>query len=82
MTATCTFDVFASMDGVGSYRPPGDWLDATVVAGDAAETVARMKQESVAPIRSHGSLSLNWALLAAGLVDFDLELVDHPTLAP
>jgi riboflavin biosynthesis pyrimidine reductase len=33
------------------------------------DVVTRLKHESDAPIRSHGSLSLNWALLAAGLVD-------------
>jgi dihydrofolate reductase len=146
MTATYTFDVFCSLDGYGSYGPPGDWggywgkqgpellehrlaqyageqrlvlgattyrefvamlaasdedsdvrdpwvtrmlalpttvvsshltdpLDwpgasgATVATGDAVHVVARMKEESDVPIRSHGSLSLNWALLAAGLVD-------------
>ena len=46
-----------------------DWPDATVVTGDAVEVVARLKEESDVPLRSHGSLSLNWALLAAGLVD-------------
>ncbi len=25
MTATYTFDVFTSLDGNGSYGPPGDW---------------------------------------------------------
>ena len=25
MTATYTFDVFSSLDGYGSYGPPGDW---------------------------------------------------------
>jgi dihydrofolate reductase len=48
---------------------PLDWPDATVVHGDAVDTVARLKQESDVPLRSHGSLSLNWALMAAGLVD-------------
>ncbi|MFC0673799.1 dihydrofolate reductase family protein [Brachybacterium hainanense] len=46
-----------------------DWPDATVISGDAAAAVARLKQESAVPLRSHGSLSLNRALLAAGLVD-------------
>jgi len=143
MTATYTFDVFSSLDGYGSYGPPGDWggywgkqgpellehrLDlfghdqrmvfgattfrqfvqmlaassedsdvrdpwvtrmrsmpatvvsstlegplhwpeATVVSGDAVDVVARLKEESEVPLRSHGSLSLNWALMAAGLVD-------------
>src|SRR5215213_5946439 len=131
MTATYTFDVFSSLDGYGSYAPPGDWggywgkqgpdlldhrlalfgneqrmvfgattfrqfvsmlasstedsevrdpwvtrmrnmpatvvsttlegpLDwpnATVVNGDAVDVVARLKEESEVPLRSHGSLS-------------------------
>ena len=143
MSATYTFDVFASLDGYGSYGPGGDWggywgkqgpellehrlslygeeqrmvfgantyrafaqmlassteesdvrdpwvirmnslpatvvsstlegpldwPDATVVSGDAVDVVARLKEESGVPLRSHGSLSLNWALMAAGLVD-------------
>jgi dihydrofolate reductase len=146
MTATYTFDVFSSLDGYGSYGPPGDWggywgkqgpelldhrlslyggehrmvfgattfrefvtmlastestdeyaevldpwvtrmrnlpttvvsstleepldwPDASVVSGDAVDVVARLKEESDVPLRSHGSLSLNWALMAAGLVD-------------
>jgi len=142
MTATYTFDVFASLDGYGSYGEPGDWggywgkqgpefLDrrlaqylpdqrlvlgantfrefvqmlgedpstsdlgpvndrmtsmpitvvsttleeplawpnATLVRGDAVDVVARLKEESDVPLRSHGSLSMNRALMAAGLVD-------------
>lgn len=49
---------------------PLDWPDATVVSGDAVDVVARLKQESGVPLRSHGSLSMNRALMAAGLVDF------------
>ena len=48
---------------------PLDWPDATVVSGDAAGVVTRLKEESEVPLRSHGSLSLNRALMAAGLVD-------------
>ncbi|MFJ7296169.1 dihydrofolate reductase family protein [Streptomyces collinus] len=48
---------------------PLDWPDATLVSGDAVEVVARLKEESEVPLRSHGSLSLNRALMAAGLVD-------------
>jgi len=48
---------------------PLDWPDATVVSGDAVDVVTRLKEESDVPLRSHGSLSLNWALMAAGLVD-------------
>ena len=136
MTATYTFDVFSSLDGYGSYGPPGDWggywgkqgpellehrldlfgndqrmvfgattfrqfvqmlatsteesevrdpwvtrmtsmpatvvsstlegpldwPDATVVSGDAVDVVARLKEESEVPLRSHGSLSMNRAL--------------------
>lgn len=48
---------------------PLDWPDATVVRGDAVDVVARLKEESDVPLRSHGSLSMNRALMAAGLVD-------------
>jgi dihydrofolate reductase len=48
---------------------PLDWPDATVASGDAIDVVARLKAESEVPLRSHGSLSLNRALMAAGLVD-------------
>jgi dihydrofolate reductase len=48
---------------------PLDWPDATVVSGDAVDVIARLKEESDVPLRSHGSLSLNRALMAAGLVD-------------
>ena len=48
---------------------PLDWPDATVMGGDGVEVVARLKEESDVPLRSHGSLSLNRALMAAGLVD-------------
>ena len=48
---------------------PLDWPDASVVRGDAVDVVARLKEESEVPLRSHGSLSMNRALMAAGLVD-------------
>jgi dihydrofolate reductase len=48
---------------------PLDWPDATLVQGDAVDVVARLKKESDVPLRSHGSLSMNRALMAAGLVD-------------
>jgi dihydrofolate reductase len=141
MTATYTFDVFATLDGYGSYNEHGDWggfwgkqgpefldhrlaqyeaeqrmvlgantfrqflqllgsieeseLDpinarmrnmpttvvsstlegplgwpnATLVCGDAVDVVARLKEKSEVPLRSHGSISMNRALMAAGLVD-------------
>ncbi len=52
-----------------TLREPLDWPDATVVSGDAVDVVARLKEESDVPLRSHGSLSMNRALMAAGLVD-------------
>jgi dihydrofolate reductase len=48
---------------------PLDWPDATIASGDAVDVVARLKDESDVPLRSHGSLSVNRALMAAGLVD-------------
>jgi dihydrofolate reductase len=48
---------------------PLDWPNATVASGDAVDVVARLKEESEVPLRSHGSLSMNRALMAAGLVD-------------
>jgi len=154
MTATYTFDIFSSIDGFGSYAPPGDWggywgkqgpellehwfaayggeqrmvfgantyrafaemlaassegddvrdrwvdrmrslptyvvsstlsdpLDwpvATVVNGDPVEMVARLKEESDVPLRSHGSLTLNRALMAAGLVD-RVQLTLYPVIS-
>jgi dihydrofolate reductase len=52
-----------------TLQEPLDWPDATVVRGDPVEAIARLKEESEVPLRSHGSLSLNRALLAAGQVD-------------
>jgi dihydrofolate reductase len=52
-----------------TLREPLDWADATVVSGDAVDVVARLKEESDVPLRSHGSLAMNRALMAAGLVD-------------
>lgn len=43
--------------------------NATVASGDALDIVDRLKQESDVPLCSHGSLSLNRALMAAGMVD-------------
>jgi dihydrofolate reductase len=60
-----------------TLQGPRDWPHATVVSGDAVDVVARLKDESDVPMRSHGSLSLNRALMAAGLVD-----LVHVTLFP
>ncbi|GAA4029098.1 dihydrofolate reductase family protein [Streptomyces plumbiresistens] len=52
-----------------TLEEPLDWPDANVVSGDAVDVVAHLKKESEVPLRSHGSLSMNRALMAAGLVD-------------
>jgi dihydrofolate reductase len=52
-----------------TLEEPLDWPDATVASGDAVDVVAQLKEESEVPLRSHGSLSMNRELMAAGLVD-------------
>ena len=52
-----------------TLEDPLDWADGKVAYGDAVDVVARLKEESDVPLRSHGSLSMNRALMAAGLVD-------------
>lgn len=52
-----------------SLEGPLDWPDATLANGDAINVVAKLKEESEVPLCSHGSLSMNRALMAAGLVD-------------
>jgi dihydrofolate reductase len=52
-----------------TLEEPLDWPNGTVLSGDAIDVVARLKEESEVPLRSHGSLSMNRALMAAGLVD-------------
>jgi dihydrofolate reductase len=56
------------------------WPDATIVPGDAADTVRRLKAGSDVPLRSQASLALNWSLLAAGLVD-RIELTVFPVVS-
>jgi len=52
-----------------TLEEPLDWPDATLERGDAVDVVARLKGASDVPLRSHGSIALNRALMAAGLVD-------------
>jgi dihydrofolate reductase len=56
------------------------WPDATIVSGDAVDIVARLKEESNMPLRSQASLSLNRALMAAGLVDH-LQVTIFPAIS-
>ncbi len=62
-----------------TLKGPQDWPDATVLSGAAVDIVAGLKQTSPVPLRSHGSLSLNRALMAAGLVDF-IQVTIFPAL--
>jgi dihydrofolate reductase len=52
-----------------TLQAPLEWPDATLARGDAVDVVAQLKEQSDVPLRSHGSLSMNRALMAAGLVD-------------
>jgi dihydrofolate reductase len=63
MTSLPTTVVSSTLEG------PLDWPAATLADGDAIDVIARVKEESAVPLRSHGSLSMNRALMAAGLVD-------------
>jgi dihydrofolate reductase len=63
-----------------TLQAPVDWPDATIIAGDAIEVVAKLKEESDVPLRSHGSLSMNRALMAAGLVD-KIQLTIFPVIS-
>jgi dihydrofolate reductase len=59
-------------------QEPG-WENSTVIAEDAVTAIERLKRTTDIPMRTHGSLSLNRALLAAGLVD-RLELMVFPAV--
>jgi dihydrofolate reductase len=52
-----------------TLEEPLDWPNANVASGDAVDVVGRLKDESEVPLRSHGSLSMNRALMGADLVD-------------
>lgn len=53
--------------------------NSTLIAEDALDAVPRLKAESPVPLRCHGSISMNRALLAAGLVD-RLEVMVFPVI--
>jgi dihydrofolate reductase len=52
-----------------TLEEPLTWANSTLISEDALDAVPRLKAESPVPLRSHGSISMNRALLAAGLVD-------------
>ena len=62
-----------------TLKEPLQWPNATVVSGDAVDVVARLKAESNVPLRSHGSVAMNRALMAAGLVDY-LQVTVFPVI--
>jgi dihydrofolate reductase len=57
-----------------------DWPDATQIKDDAIHAVRELKSQSSVPLRSHGSLSMNRALLAAGLVD-EIQVTIFPAIS-
>lgn len=62
-----------------SLEEPLGMDNTTLIADDALDAVPRLKAESPVPLRSHGSISMNRALLAAGLVD-RLEIMVFPVI--
>ena len=58
---------------------PLTWENTTLIAEDALDAVPRLKADSPVPLRCHGSISMNRALLAAGLVD-RLEVMVFPII--
>ncbi len=62
-----------------TLEAPLTWKNSTLIAGDALDAVPRLKAESPVPLRSHGSIAMNRALLTAGLVD-RLDLMVFPVI--
>jgi dihydrofolate reductase len=56
-----------------------DWNNSTLIEGDVAEGVARIKEEDGPDIQVHGSANLIQTLLATGLVD-EFRLMIFPVL--
>jgi dihydrofolate reductase len=62
-----------------TLEEPLEWPNSTVLNEDAVTAIDRLKRTTDVPMRSHGSISLNRALLAAGLVD-RLEVMVFPAI--
>jgi dihydrofolate reductase len=62
-----------------TLEEPLDLANSTLIAEDALDAVPRLKAESPVPLRSHGSIAMNRALLATGLVD-RLEVMVFPVI--
>ncbi|WP_030452316.1 dihydrofolate reductase family protein [Herbidospora cretacea] len=63
-----------------TLKEPLGWQNSTVLDEDAVTAIERLKRTTDVPMRSHGSISLNRALLAAGLVD-RLEVMVFPAVS-
>ncbi|KRC51057.1 deaminase [Leifsonia sp. Root227] len=63
-----------------TLEEPLGWENSTVLAEDAVTAIERLKRTTDVPMRSHGSVELNRALLAAGLVD-RVELMMFPVIS-
>lgn len=62
-----------------TLEAPFDWPDVTVETGDAVDVVTQLKETSEIPLRSHGSLTFNRALMSAGLID-QIQLTIFPVI--
>ena len=62
--ATYTVDWFVLSQ---TLEEPLSWENSTLIAEDAPDAIPRLKAESPVPLRCHGSISMNRALLAAAL---------------
>jgi dihydrofolate reductase len=62
-----------------TLEEPLGWENSTLISEDAVTAVERLKRETDVPMRCHGSITLNRALLAAGLVD-RLEIMLFPAI--
>jgi dihydrofolate reductase len=62
-----------------TLEEPLAWENSTLIAEDALDAIPRLKEESPVPLRCHGSIAMNRALLAAGLVDL-IELMVFPVI--
>ncbi len=62
-----------------TLRPPLEWRNSTLVAGDAREQISRLKQQLGKNIAISGSISLVGWLLREGLLD-ELSLLVFPVV--
>lgn len=63
-----------------TLEEPLGWQNSTVINEDAVTAIERLKRTTDVPMRSHGSITLNRALLAAGLVD-RIEVLMFPAVS-